>query len=489
MNLISQILFAIVITSFTGTLALELWRLFVKLIPGWNTELACRALRCVCLLYVLPVGYLIVRLTMQRGCFRPESILFMRYLLNGSIRWLFVALGIGWLALSARYMLLYLEKNRKWYQKCRLNVPEENPEILAEFMYIKKKLGIHRKVRLCRNPKIRGPVTIGLFCCTVMLPDWELSSEERKVTFYHELCHIKRHDALFRFFGIWIGALRHADEKSGMLSELIKEWSECDCDAMAVTAMSDEMSASRYFEVILEMMGHAQKKCGEDTMSSMLYENQLQLEKRIDYMKEYKATRRWTKAERCLLTSTFALLSIAAAYTAGAGLAEAQDRFYRGTAWKQSLELSMETELSMKTDVTQEHFAAALEDISYEKLFCQTDNKRSDNKAENDNTMPLLCENEMVGFSCMIGGHECHVSDMYSLKTGQKMSVSCTAAQGDCNYWIGIINSQGNVWYVEGNSSVGHDFEIPSNGQYRVLVKNDSDVAIEIKGAYCLDTL
>jgi hypothetical protein len=244
----------------------------------------------------------------------------------------------------------------------------------------------------------------------------------------------------------------------GLLSELIKEWSECDCDVKAVTAMEDEMSAARYFEVILDMMEHVPVNCEGDSAFSMLYEDRIQLEKRIDYMKQYASSKRWTRAFVRMLTLTFALLSITVAYGTETGLAEVHNGLCQET-----------------------NFISEPEGISYGKI-CLTDTKA-------EKVRLVQNENEMVGFHCAVGVNACHVSKVYDLKKGQRVSISCTAVPASSNYWIGIMDDTGNVWYVDGTSSVGHDFAVPANGKYRVLVQNRSETEIEIMGDYCYYTL
>ena len=73
MNLISQIFLIILIACFTGTVSLGFWRVFQPLLLKRDPRLVYATLRFVCMMYIVPFGYLIVRLT-WRGYLRTESI-------------------------------------------------------------------------------------------------------------------------------------------------------------------------------------------------------------------------------------------------------------------------------------------------------------------------------------------------------------------------------------------------------------------------------
>ena len=73
MNLISQIFLIILIACFTGTVSLGFWRVFQPLLLKRDPRLVYATLRFVCMMYIVPFGYLIVRLTWC-GYLRTESI-------------------------------------------------------------------------------------------------------------------------------------------------------------------------------------------------------------------------------------------------------------------------------------------------------------------------------------------------------------------------------------------------------------------------------
>ena len=77
-----------------------------------------------------------------------------------------------------------------------------------------------------------------------------------------------------------------------------------------------------------------------------------------------------------------------------------------------------------------------------------------------------------------------HVSDKIKLKEGQKVVVSSTAVPAELEYWIGIMNSDGDVRFVQGTNAIAHTFTIYEDDTYRVLVQNRDIATITATGSF-----
>ena len=95
-NLISQIFLIILIACFTGTVSLGFWRVFQPLLLKRDPRLVYATLRFVCMMYIVPFGYLIVRLTWH-GYLRTESIWKPNFEMAGDMDLVFGIAGIIWL--------------------------------------------------------------------------------------------------------------------------------------------------------------------------------------------------------------------------------------------------------------------------------------------------------------------------------------------------------------------------------------------------------
>lgn len=429
-------------------------------------------LRCVCILYILPIGYVLIQLTVEGRYFRSDSLWQMNFFATGVLTVVCLAVEYVWAILIVRDIARYIVQGIKWREYKLGSIPEEDEAVKREFLLVKKEIGVRRNICLYRNAKFKSPMITGVFRCMIILPPGEYTREQLRVMFFHELIHYKSRDLWYKACGIYIGALHGWNPFSKKLLKLLGEWSEYDCDRKSVAAMHGEMSAGCYFKTIMATMSCTPETHGKDYIFSMLYENQASLERRIDYMKKYTKIKRAGKFVSTALIAVFVLTSVTTAYAAGSGVANVQDFIYREAEQTSSV-----------NDVVIEEgmiFIPAGTDNSYDELVYAN--------PEAETIMPVLNENEVVSFQWEVPVDIRYVSGLISLDKGQKVSVSCTSIPTSSTYWIGIMNSGGDVWYYEGKAALAYNFSIEKDGRYRVLVQNRSTVEITATGNYCYYT-
>lgn len=470
MNFVSQIFFGVVITSFTGAIAMIGWSLLCRLFHGWNLPLLYHLLRFVCLLYVIPIGYILVQLFGPGGYLQSDKVWQMHFAQTGMTKRLMYVLSVTWMLMTLRYIAAYVNAIRKRKELYSYNIPEDRPEVLDEFSRIRNELHIRRNIRIYRNAKIPGALITGVFHPMILLSDCEYSREQLTVIFYHELMHYKQHDLFYKMCGVFVEAVWHLNMASDKLLTLLLEWSEFECDRGAIAAMRGELTAKRYFEVILELKQNMPKTPDGVIVFSMLCENQLRLERRIDYMKKYTETKKVAKGVTAALTFAFAMLSVTTAYAAGNQMAAAHDYIYKRT------EVIAENK-DMGGEELVEFFIPAEQDNSYTRIV--------EEQTGPGLIMPLLEENEMVVFeNWKIDGGVRHVSDKIKLKAGQKVAVSSVVSPANITFWMGIMNSDGDVWCVTSTGTAAYTFEAETDDSYRVFVQNRGYSKITASGSF-----
>lgn len=472
MNLISQIFFAILATVFTGTLALGIWRMISRVCMRWNPRLPYLLLRFVCLLYVLPISYIWMQLAMRDGYVQVVGIWQMNFAPAGGLRELVAIIVISWVFLTGRQIRVCLfawVKKRRFY--C-YSIPEEDTEVLAEFTRVKEKLHIRKKVDVYRNRGIASPRTHGIFHCSIVLPMQSYSRDQLSVIFHHELMHCRSCDVFYKFCSRYIGVVYHLGVIGSRIDELLDEWSEYDCDIRAITAISDEMSAARYFEMIVDSMEVTLKKRDVNYIFSGLYESQLRLGRRIDYMKNYGNIKKISSGVTAMLAVAFVFANVTTVYAAGNKAADMHNALY------QSVEVTA-GESSNLVDL-EEFYLSAEEDTTYDTLEYAN--------PEAEIIMPLLDAEEVVDMDWTVSPGVRKVSTTFHVDAGQKIAISTVAVPASSTYWIGIMNEGNDVRYVQGSGMVAHEFEITESGSYRVLVQNRSRVTITASGNYLFYT-
>lgn len=464
----SQLFFAILIAIVTGTIAKLFWEAARVWIAGRNPKLAYQLLRIVCILYIFPFAYIAIQLTVRDGYIQTDGIWQLNFMATDIVNLLLGAAGLVWIGLSLKCLGQYALQSMRWNRQFWDSIPVEDETALVEFARVKKKLGMHRKVGLYYSPKITSPMVIGFFRFRILLPMRSYSEEQLRVVFYHELTHCKRFDIFYKVCSVYIGMLQNLSGHANQMLEELEYWGECSCDIRAVEAMSDEIPAKRYFEVILEIMGNRPRMRENNHIFSKLYENQLTLERRIEYMKKYMSISRLAKRASFLLAFGVAMVSVSTAYAAGAKLAEVHDNVYKG------MEVTIEE--TMADAGLEEHVLYPEDDDTYDRIVYAN--------PELEEIIPLLDANEMASFNWTVTPGTRHVSSKFYVKSGQSIAISATAIPAGQTFWIGIMDSSGVVRYVEGTGALSHTFSISDSGNYRVLVQNRGTKNITASGSY-----
>ena len=265
------------------------------------------ALFLVCLLYLIPLDYGWMQMTIH-GYLQKEGIWQINFSLTGFLWILAFFAAVCWLALMAKGITEFAGSLRGMKRIQMRDIPEEEEAVREEFARVKKKLGIRSNIRLYRNDRITSPMLAGIFRCRVVLPDIAYDRKHLSVIFHHELMHYKSHDPFVRLCGMCVTAVHHINPLTGNLMVLLDEWSEIYCDARAIAAISDEMDAGCYFEMIIESVKHS-PVTDENYIFSMLYENQRRLERRIEYMGKYNGKAASRLASMCF-AAAFVLIYI-----------------------------------------------------------------------------------------------------------------------------------------------------------------------------------
>lgn len=469
MALINQIFFVIIITSLTGTVAFGIWKVIRRIFAWGNAEVVYVTLRLACMLFLIPVGYILVQLTVKDGYVQTDELWQLNFSQAGLLWKVILGAAVIWILFSIRAGLSYIKSYiRQWKIYCN-NFPEEDDIVMEEFLRIKKKLKIRGRVELQRNLLIDRPLIHGVICPKVVLPYENYSREQLEVIFHHELMHYKHHDTFYKLCGICVNTIQYLNPFSHKVTENMKEWSELHCDRWALIALDDNALAGRYFEMVLSSIKESPRISGEDYIFSMLCDNQLRLERRIDHMEKYKTISKTAKITTAVIAFAFVITSVTTTYAATIQAAELYDFIY------QKVEIT-EPE-STTADVLAEVYLPAEEDDTYDALVYE--------EPELELISPLLDANTNVSFNWTVTPGTRHVSSQFYVEAGQTISISCTATPGTNTYWIGIQDKWNAVRYVEGNSSLAHNFSITSSGKYRVLVQNVGSSDISASGNYC----
>ncbi len=472
MNLIDQIFIAIMFTLFSGALALVFWKLLEKSGKLRNPQIAYLLLRLVCILYVLPVGYILIQLTVRDGFIQTQELWQLNFHTTTLIKYTMMGIAVFWFFLLAAPLVKYNRNiwiNRDVYGG---TVPEDDDEVLLQFKNIQKQLGIHRKVSLCRNDLLAGPMIMGLFHCRIILPYRYFSREQLQVILTHELIHHKNHDLLFKLIAMYIDSMLIFFKKHSSVLEDVNIWSEYCCDLKTIKALQNTMDKKIYFHTIIDVMQHTLSKKDNNSIFSMLCEDELTLDNRIEFMQQYEDAKLVATSRMTALAAAFLLANISVVYVFGSQLAEINDYFYEKTYLKK------EDNIDNKFDsISEEQYFSGKSDHSYNNIVYLNSNS--------ENIMVSLNENDLISFNMSILPHTRIIESSILLEKGQKIVISCSAVTNTNIFWIGVMNKISNdILFIKGSSVLSHIFTIPETGEYHIFVQNTGDTKITVSGSY-----
>ena len=473
MNLISQIIYAIITMIITGTLGLGIWYMTHEVLQKCHPGLPYLLLRIICLLYVLPVGYIVIQTARRDGYVYVDGLWQMNFGLAGMLRLIVDVVCLIWLILTGRqiYVCLFVWHRRR-LRRAAL-APETDARVCAEFERVKAKLHIRRPIGLYRSSTAFSPKTYGVYRCMIVLPDDTYSQKQLNVIFHHELMHCKSYDVFYKLCSVYIVSFYRAKGLGYKLLVPLNEWSEYYCDIRAIEAIRDEMSAAEYFRMILDVIEQRAGRRKAENDFSGLGESRSRLERRIDYMMKYKNVKARLNATAVAIAALFVLTNVTTVYAAKSGLSDLYDILY------QKVEPTME-EVSTAHDL-EEFYIPAAEDDTYERLEYAN--------PEGETVAPALDENEIVSFNWTVSAGTRTASKTFYVKKGQNISMATVVTPGGSTCWMGIMDPQNSVRYVEGTGSLSHEFAVTQSGFYRVFVQNrGSSGSITASGSYYIYT-
>lgn len=184
MNLVSQLLFAVVISSVTSTLLLFVWRILRRGLMLINPKLINSMLQMVCATYFLPIGYVAILLSKHRWLKGIGSSWKLYFARTKHITVVACIIAFIWLIIGGLRILKCFIQNKLWCEKLEDNIPIED-ELAAEvFRKICNELNIPEgKVSLQRNPLMESPMIVCARSPQVLLPEQDYTEEELELIF------------------------------------------------------------------------------------------------------------------------------------------------------------------------------------------------------------------------------------------------------------------------------------------------------------------
>lgn len=181
-------------------------------------------------------------------------------------------------------------------------------------------------------------------------------------------------------------------------------------------------------------------------------------------MKKYQKMKSASKIVTAALAAVFVFASATTAYASGMTVADLHNVVYQKTE-----------NFTNAVDETAVGRAVVAEDGMVE-YHCKIDDLNREGLqvvSTPDQDIVAMAAGVHYSFDWQVEPSTRYVSGPFSLKTTQKMNVCTNVTPGNKVYYMGIMDHQGNAYYVRGTGALAHNFNIPESTSYRVFVQND----------------
>ena len=149
-----------------------------------------------------------------------------------------------YIAVIVSSYVLYITRKR------RNSVIIEKNDVLSR---VKEELKIKRNIKIRMSDDFESPMLVGILLPKIYIPCREISDENMRMVFLHELTHYKRKDLLFKWIALFVNAVHWFNPLSYLICSNISEACEVSCDMAVTKNMSDEEQKT-YMKTILDLV-------------------------------------------------------------------------------------------------------------------------------------------------------------------------------------------------------------------------------------------
>lgn len=172
-----------------------------------------------------------------------------------------------------------------------MSVPVEDSDILMLLEHWKEKLKIKKKVTVLYNETLSSPTIVHFNGYQILLPVYEMSTQELSIALLHELTHLKNKDIILKNIGFVVNIIHSFNPISYYLRIQIANWVEANCDLCCCETGKDEFEPNDYFGCIMALKMRCQDQKQPDVISC-LFESKELLEFRINAVKQTRESRK-----------------------------------------------------------------------------------------------------------------------------------------------------------------------------------------------------
>lgn len=450
-----RIMYAIILTSITGSIWFGAWYVIGKILDKQGyISIMYFTLKANLIFWCFPFAFFIVEYNNNR-INEGGNFLFFNTPIIKIIGW---ALIIAWISVVIISLMIYIYNIWVTYKSfsSAFDCNEKTKKIFYDVcnrVHIKKS-----RVKIKQSYMVTVPVCVGVFRPMVIIPVKDYKKDELEVIFVHELTHYKHKDVLLKHLTFIVSCFHCFNPFMYFMKRQLDIWSEYSCDYASVNVIG---SVKNYFQVILNM---TLEKSDRGVLYSPLFEKKSELECRIEHMQRNKKIDRKSKLIAAVCIFAMIITSTVSVW----GVTLVGEKAYMDV-YNSTVEEVYDTDETYSEDGLIEYEESAW-DIGVVEETVAVSNDEGGLSAS---------------FSWNISNNTVNISPEIQLEEEESISVIAVCVPNIETFRIGIIEPDGVRRYVSGTNMISHVFNVRKAGTHYVYVQNmSSTTEITVNGAY-----
>lgn len=459
MNWTINLMYAVLMTSISGTLLFGFWYGIGRLMESTGfLNVVYELLKVVLVFWYVPVAYAV--LVYENN----TSIYLGGFLFRGTpaIRLISKIFCFCWLLIVGLFLIRYtviVWNSRRAYRYAIFCDDRE----YACFEEVCKELKINPdKVDLVQDKNELVPKIIGVQRPMIILPTKEFTNEELRVIYMHELTHYRQKDLWLIYFSELAKCFHFFNPVVWIFSKKVQYWGEYACDYEVVERMGN---LKAYFGVIVKMAIEVDNR---GILAAHLVEKKNDLVDRMERMKRSYRMKNKSKFKAGLLVAAMIIMSTCSVSAATVTAGNTYVKAYFATV-----------------DQEQENFAQIAKERSIDESdFVEYEESAFDEGVVVEEGEVDYRNRASYTYGWTIGRYAAKKSNDFSASSGGYISVSATS-DASVSFRMGIIEPDGTHRYVNSSSGyAAYKFDLDQTGTYSVYVQNMTGSTIDVSGSY-----
>jgi beta-lactamase regulating signal transducer with metallopeptidase domain len=165
-------------------------------------------------------------------------------------------LSLAWAGVVLCLCSAAVYRYQRWIRLIASGETIDDPPLLELLDRTRAEMGVQQPVRLVTLARLRTPAVFGLWRPCLLLPEnlaRQLSLEELRLIFLHEMAHIRRHDLVLNVLMIFLQFLHWFNPFVWLANRWHRVDRELVCDAMTLQLLPAE-ERTRYGQVLLKLV-------------------------------------------------------------------------------------------------------------------------------------------------------------------------------------------------------------------------------------------